>query len=643
MLLGKIQSGKTNAFLGVIALAFDNRFDIAIILTKGTVSLARQTLKRVQKDFKSFIEQDQVQVYDIMTVPDLTRYELNQKLILVVKKEDDNLKRLLLFFSKTHPELMLRKVLFVDDEADFASLSFRKKKGEAPTSGVIAGQIDTLRGIVDSSAVLQVTATPYSLYLQPEFEQEDASTSLFVPKRPAFTVILPVHDAYVGGDYYFEQSSDPDSPAYYFYESVTVEERETFKTQDRRSFKIENVLTDRHIAKLRQGLACFILGASIRRWQQMEEHTTLEKYSFLFHTEQSRSSHSWQEQIARELNDQFASACAANSAVAKQIFRDAYDDLHRSLAKSPCPIPPFQLCYDRVKDSLSAGEVMITKVNSDKQIEELLNDDGELKLRNPFNIFIGGQILDRGITIRNLIGFYYGRNPKRFQQDTVLQHSRMYGARLKLDLPVTRFYAPNHVYQIMKKIHEFDSSLREAFESGAHERGVYFILRDSARRIAPCSPNKLLFSKLTSVRAGGRLLPVGFQTVSKSSGKKNLEELDTRIKVFLGGKLDGYAEIDLERAEELVELAHNNFEWPDDSDETVRSQPALLEHLSRTAMPLTKRGKVLLLSASKRERDIVRIRDEGRFFGRARHKTTAYSSSAVRGGDTRSCNVAGSW
>jgi len=41
-------------------------------------------------------------------------------------------------------------------------------------------------------------------------------------------------------------------------------------------------------------------------------------------------------------------------------------------------------------------------------------------------MFIGGQILDRGITIGNLIGFYYGRNPNRFQQDTVLQHSRMY-------------------------------------------------------------------------------------------------------------------------------------------------------------------------------------------------------------------------
>jgi hypothetical protein len=34
MLLGKIQSGKTKTFLGVIALAFDSGFDIAVILTK---------------------------------------------------------------------------------------------------------------------------------------------------------------------------------------------------------------------------------------------------------------------------------------------------------------------------------------------------------------------------------------------------------------------------------------------------------------------------------------------------------------------------------------------------------------------------------------------------------------------------------
>jgi hypothetical protein len=40
MLLGKIQSGKTRAFIGTIGLAFDNGYDIAVVLTKGTRALA---------------------------------------------------------------------------------------------------------------------------------------------------------------------------------------------------------------------------------------------------------------------------------------------------------------------------------------------------------------------------------------------------------------------------------------------------------------------------------------------------------------------------------------------------------------------------------------------------------------------------
>ena len=94
ILLGKIQSGKTRAFLGIIASAFDRGYDVAIIFTKGTNVLVKQTIKRLHKDFAKFIEADEMQVFDIMLLPDnLTPFELSQKLILVVKKEDDNLKR----------------------------------------------------------------------------------------------------------------------------------------------------------------------------------------------------------------------------------------------------------------------------------------------------------------------------------------------------------------------------------------------------------------------------------------------------------------------------------------------------------------------------------------------------------------------
>ena len=103
-----------------------------------------------------------------------------------------------------------------------------------------------------------------------------------------------------------------------------------------------------------------------------------------------------------------------------------------------------------------------------------LNDDGELKLRNP-------------LTFSSAARFFMGYHDQKSHWFLLWSESQEVSAghsfttfpdvwrSLELDLPVTRFYAPNHVYQIMKKIHEFDSSLREAFESVAHERGVYFI------------------------------------------------------------------------------------------------------------------------------------------------------------------------
>ena len=57
-----------------------------------------------------------------------------------------------------------------------------------------------------------------------------------------------------------------------------------------------------------------------------------------------------------------------------------------------------QLFYEDVQkavhEALQQDYIMTTKVNSEKDIEELLDDRGQLKLRTPLNIFIGGQILD---------------------------------------------------------------------------------------------------------------------------------------------------------------------------------------------------------------------------------------------------------
>src|SRR5579872_815587 len=66
MLLGKVQSGKTRTFISILALAFDNGFDIAIVLSKNSRALLEQTYKRLTNEFRVFIDDGELEIYDVM-------------------------------------------------------------------------------------------------------------------------------------------------------------------------------------------------------------------------------------------------------------------------------------------------------------------------------------------------------------------------------------------------------------------------------------------------------------------------------------------------------------------------------------------------------------------------------------------------
>src|SRR5665213_2229429 len=257
ILLGKIQSGKTKTFLGITALGFDNGFDIAVILTKPTTALAKQTYKRVTKEFAEFIESDQAKVHDILELPDrLTQFELNQKLIFVVKKQTDNLDRLSEALLQTYPQLAERRILIIDDEADNASIGYVQDKVLGLQLRTIASQIDEFRRALPNASFLQVTATPYSLYLQPE--DSPLPNTALAPVRPQFTELVPIHSAYVGGKFYFEDSLANTDTASFVFKPVTESELDVLHSEDRRRFKAEECLTHDKVAGLRSALLTFI-------------------------------------------------------------------------------------------------------------------------------------------------------------------------------------------------------------------------------------------------------------------------------------------------------------------------------------------------------------------------------------------------
>jgi len=203
LLLGKVQCGKTDTFLSIMGLCFDRGIDIAVVMTKGTNTLTRQTIQRLNKDFRFFRDKGTygqrvvITVWDILDLykrGGLSDYQLNDpanKFIIVAKKESTNLKDLVELFEQN--ELLKgKKVLVCDDEADFASRAYYQRKGELSLLR-IAELIERFIQLPHFCRYLQITATPYSLYLQPDGtvqlrEGEEAS-----PWLPRYTGLVPIH------------------------------------------------------------------------------------------------------------------------------------------------------------------------------------------------------------------------------------------------------------------------------------------------------------------------------------------------------------------------------------------------------------------------------------------------------------------
>ena len=594
MLLGKIQSGKTKTFLGGIALAFDNGIQVAVILTKGTRALSRQTVSRVREEFAPFVKEDLLQVFDIMEVPDLTGYELSQKLIFVSKKQTDNLDRLRALFEKKYPALAARSVLLIDDEADYASIGFKKNKEEGGIDvNRTTKQINDLRDVLKASYFLQVTATPYSLYLQPEGLQIRGNE--FRPVRPAFTQLVPVHPDYIGSDFYFEESTSSGSVASHLFQGVGRDELEILRSPDRRRFKVEECLDSGAVSVLRRAVCNFIVGGCIRRLQEQDQGHSPRKYSFLVHTEAGKAAHAWQEAIVLAFDEKLKDAATNRIERLHELFHESYEDLRASIEIKGHLLPTSERTIAEAVNAVKNGWLMVTKVNSEKQIVELLDEQGQLKLRTPLNLFIGGQILDRGVTIANLIGFFYGRRPNIYQQDTVLQHSRMFGFRPPEDLTVTRFYTEPGIYEAMRRMHESDVALRASIARNP-KQPVVFIRADEKGQVIPCSPNKILVSRTTTLRPFKRILPIGFQTDYKVRVAPQLVKIDALIDQSVpSSDLTLAFRMPVATALEILSLIEPTLESEPGYEFSWNAAQAALEYLSHTAKGESEKGTVWCL------------------------------------------------
>ena len=632
MLYGKIQSGKTRAFVGVMSIAFDRGIDIAVVYTKGTNALATQTVSRMKAEFAYFkpgsnlLQQCTIVVHDVLDLKSqmLTPYELNtQKHIIVCKKEANNTRLLKDIFAGS--TLMRQKrVIVIDDEADFGGIAFfRDKQTHGVGVGTNAKYItETVLSIPDCRNML-VTATPYSLYLQPDGMSELVNGKVR-PLKPRHTETVPVHQRYVGGKQYFIDSLREDSMFHSVFHPLSPDCIDVLGNRDLRY--INNIAKAAKLHDFRYAVLQYLVATGIRSIQEAGKGI-LYRSSFIVHVQIARAAHKWQSELMVALLGYFGQHVFCDqpddnsfddmiATIHKEFVETRSNGEHEGLLDADV-MPPVGDVVAKIKELFAKEAIHVQIVNSDEDVANLLDASGQLELRHEVNVFVGGSILDRGLTIENLIGFVYGRSPQRMQMDTVLQHARMYGARKMADMAVTRFHTTNQLHDRLKRINAMDESLRDQFEKAMKEGrdpDTVFVCREANGRIMPCAPSRLLIASISTITPHSRHLPVGFQTGSHTAIHETVSGIDAAIlgvPDYQNRDADGIFKIGRDLAIDLLRRIRSTYIYnrPIDANEGLEWDAE--EMISILEWALDKNEELYCLR--REDRELSRIRDNGAF------------------------------
>ncbi len=471
LLYGRVQSGKTNAMIVLTAMAIDNGFRIVVVLTSDNVSLVKQTANRFQV-LQGVTVKDSTAIGSWLENPEHIKASLREGgLVLVTAKNSSHMETFEQFLVEVgagnHPALIL------DDEADQATLDTsvrgntaegkRRKNVPVPSSRIFTQHL-SMRDVLRHHVYLQVTATPYALWLQ----------NLDHPLRPKFTKLLEPGAGYTGGGFFFPKDVfDAGAPPLAF-----VEKHEDAQLVDPAAGipeGLEHAIGYFLVATAAQGLA----DPSLKYQQQ----------NFLCHTSFKKTEHKIAADKIRSYVAKVRDALKNRHPHADIALNRGLIELRRGAVVAP---PSLEDVRAYLEWKLRNYEVFI--INSE-------HDD--LQLPPKMNLIVGGNILGRGMTIENLLVTYYLRSAKIAQMDTVLQHARMFGYRAKAR-PYLRVFMPQTQALRFLKIQQAEDALRALQQE--HPTGRIIPVRAS-KDMKPTRTNVLDASRVVAYHPGEHLYP----------------------------------------------------------------------------------------------------------------------------------------
>ncbi|MGL4948450.1 MAG: Z1 domain-containing protein [Mycoplasma sp.] len=390
MLVGKVQSGKTTVFSGVIARYFDMGYDLCIILTSTENLLNDQTNERMEKIFRY----ETPSKIDIFHCDNFILRNSSKRIEKVNDDFKNGHKYIVTILKNKQIEKITevlannklwknKKILIVDDEADLAST------GSSDTEDVrfANNAIKNLLASLKNYNYLSVTATPQAQIL---ISDDDVV-------KPKHVFTYEPGDGYMGLNEYFNKDS--------FFQFID-----------------ENEWKQKDITALPESLKDAVINYFINISNLILKTGKIINTTMLVHTSTAIEDHfkimrfliKYKDSILLFLNQDKSSL---DYQILIQKIKTIFDKLQHQ-----------NITWD--DDYIKLLKMIITHTN----INIINSESDDNILENINNIVLGSRKVERGVTLENLLLTYITNfTDGTTAVDTVLQRARWFGYRRKIE------------------------------------------------------------------------------------------------------------------------------------------------------------------------------------------------------------------
>lgn len=440
MVVGHVQSGKTQNYAGLICKAADAGYRLIVVIAGIHNNLRNQTQARIDEGFigrdtgrlahanraqrqkiigVGTFDQREFPVSLTNTLRDFNKAtattntsqvgQYNVPVVLVIKKNSSTLKNLLEWLKEhsVHQgtQMVQQPMLLIDDEADNASINTRYEKDEVTR---INSQIRELLSLFHRSCYVGYTATPFAnIFIDPDTDDDALKQDLF-PRH--FIIGLDAPSNYFGAQKVFIDARDA-------HVRLITDNEDVLPMKHRIDGPVD-VLP----ASLTSAVRTFIVARAMRNSRgQQAAHASMLINASRFTDVQGRLRSRISDLVARIRDAAAVDAAKGSAALRNPEMAALHAVWEQEFADADgADWPSIQ---SRLHEVLVAAKVV--EVNASKRSSPLDYDQGGE--HGVTVIAVGGFSLSRGLTLEGLTVSYFLRNSIMY--DTLMQMGRWFGYR----------------------------------------------------------------------------------------------------------------------------------------------------------------------------------------------------------------------